>query len=105
MPNASGPQQKALGASGEYLAIQVRGKSTVAVQLHGTFTATVTFEVTVDGHTWVALNMTPSNSGTDASTATAAGAFRKDIGGYEAFRARCSAYTSGTINVFIQGGP
>jgi len=67
----------------------------VAVQVTGTFTATITFEASVDGTNYVAFNMTPSNSGTDASTATAAGAFTKSTGAFSAFRARCSAYTSG----------
>lgn len=74
----------------------------VAVQVTGTFSATITFEASVDGTNYVAFNMTPSNSGTDASTATAAGAFTKATGGYSAFRARCSAYTSGSPVVTIR---
>ncbi|MHB1097877.1 MAG: hypothetical protein ACYC3F_17095 [Gemmatimonadaceae bacterium] len=75
---------------------------TLAVQVTGTFVGTITFEVSVDGTTFVAFNMTPSNSGTDASTATAPGAFSKPIGGYSVARARCSAYTSGTPVVTLQ---
>jgi hypothetical protein len=74
----------------------------VAVQVTGTFSATITFEATVDGTNYVAFNMTPSNSGTDASTATAAGAFSKVTGGYSAFRARCSTYSSGSPVVTIR---
>jgi hypothetical protein len=74
----------------------------VAVQVTGTFSATITFEATVDGTNYVAFNMTPSNSGTDASTATAAGAFSKPAGGYSAFRARCSTYSSGSPVVTIR---
>jgi hypothetical protein len=68
----------------------------VGIQITGTFSATITFEGTVDGATYVALNCLPSNSGTAASTATAAGAFTVSSGGYAAIRARCSAYTSGS---------
>ena len=74
----------------------------VAVQVTGTFSATITFEASVDGTNYVAFNMTPSNSGTDASTASAAGAFTKATGAYSAFRARCSTYSSGSPVVTIR---
>lgn len=74
----------------------------VAVQIVGSMSATITFEVTVDGTNWVALNMTPSNSGTNASTASAAGAWSALSLGYAGFRARCSAYTSGSPVVTVR---
>ena len=74
----------------------------VAVQVTGTFSATITFEASVDGTNYVAFNMTPSNSGTDASTATAAGAFTKETGAFSAFRARCSTYSNGSPVVTIR---
>ena len=74
----------------------------VAVQVFGTMSATVTFEASVDGTNYVAFNMTPSNSGTDASTATAVGAFTKSTGAFSAFRARCSTYSSGSPVVTIR---
>jgi hypothetical protein len=74
----------------------------VAVQVVGAMNATITFEASVDGTNYVAFNMTPSNSGTDASTASTAGAFTKSTGAYSAFRARCSAYTSGSPVVTLR---
>ena len=68
----------------------------VGIQVTGTFSATITFEATVDGTNYVALNCLPSNSATTASTATTTGAFTVSSGGYAAVRARCSAYTSGS---------
>ena len=74
----------------------------VAVQISASFSATITFEATVDSTNWVAFNMTPSNSATPASTATAAGGWSASTGGYAGIRARCSAYTSGSPVVTIR---
>ena len=51
-------------ANGEVLLFDVRGLGAVGLQLSGTFTLTVQFEATVDGETFVGLNMLPSNSAT-----------------------------------------
>ena len=71
----------------------------VACQVTGTWTGTITFEATVEGSTWVAFNMTPSNSGTDASTTTGNGTWSKRNDGYTAFRGRFSTATSGTPTI------
>jgi hypothetical protein len=71
----------------------------VAVQLFGTFTATVTFEGTVDGTNWVAMNMVPAASATGASTATTAGFWSTDTRGLAGLRARVSAFTSSDSGV------
>lgn len=72
-----------------------------ALQLTGTWSATVAFEGSVDGGTFVALNMVPSNSATAASSATGNGVWSANIGGYRIVRARASAYTSGTVQVWL----
>jgi hypothetical protein len=46
--------------------------------------------------------MTPSNSGTAASSATAAGAFSALTLGYAGIRARCSTYSSGSPVVTVR---
>lgn len=74
----------------------------VAVQITGTLGATITFEASVDGTNFVDFSMTPSNSGTDAASSTATGAWTKSTGAYSAFRARCSSYTSGNPVVTIR---
>jgi len=77
----------------------------LAIQLSGTWSGTITFETTVDGTNWVAFNMTPSNSGTDASTATANGAWSKLNGGYAGLRGRFSTASSGTPTIAIRCNP
>ena len=74
----------------------------VAVQIVGALSATITFEATVDGTNWVAFNMIPAASATAASTATAAGAWSASTGGFAGIRARCSAYSSGSPVVTIR---
>lgn len=73
----------------------------VAIELYGTWTGTVTFEALV-GVNWVAFNMTPSNSGTDASTATGNGAWSKAYNGYTKVRARLSTGGTGTVGVYVR---
>lgn len=95
--------QPAAAATGNGTAIDLAlpndGFETVGVQLSGTFSATVTFEATIDGTNWIAILLTNLNAGTTATTATAAGLFRFDAKGLFQFRARVSAYTSGNVTV------
>lgn len=72
------------------------GYSLGAFQVTGTFVATVTFECTIDGSTWVALEcISAGNSATVSTTAAAAGVWRFVALGYYAVRARVT-WTSGT---------
>ena len=71
------------------------------IQLSGTFTGTVQFESSIDNVTWVAINGTPLNSTTGASSATAAGIWQFNVAGAAYLRARASAYSAGPILVAI----
>lgn len=79
------------------------GIGSVAVQITGSFTATFTFEGTLDGTTWVSVNMYASSTGLSTTVTTGAGIWQGDVSGYMAFRVRASAYTSGTPIVTIIG--
>lgn len=68
-------------------------------QVAGVTSATLTFEATVDGTNWVALQATNLNDGNAATTATANGLYRMTVLGLAQVRARISTYSSGTINV------
>lgn len=83
--------------------LQLDGQTGAAsIQLTGTFTATVSFEVSNDnGTTYVAVNGTPPNSTTAVSSATATGLWQFNVAGFTHIRARGSAYTSGTAAVVI----
>jgi hypothetical protein len=77
-----------------------QARNTTMFQLTGTFTGVVTFEATLDGTTWVALNMLPSNSATPASAPTAVGVWTADTSGYKLVRARFSTATTGAVVVY-----
>ena len=77
-----------------------RGAMTVlTMQVTGITTATITFEGTIDGTNFVAVQATNLNSGSAATTATADGLYRITVLGLVSVRARISAYTSGTITI------
>jgi hypothetical protein len=77
----------------------------VGFQLAGTFTGTVTFECTVDGTNWVALQVFPSNSSTGVTTATAVGVFVIANNAFQGVRVRFSTASSGTVLATIKSLP
>jgi len=91
--------QDAAAATGNGVELDVAGCPTASLQVSGTFSATVTFEGTVDGANWIAIQMTNLNAGTASTTATAAGLFAGNVAGLLKIRARISAYTSGNVTV------
>jgi hypothetical protein len=85
--------------------VSTSGVGRVGLQVTGTYVGTVSFEASIDGLTYVALNLLPSNSDTAASSTTSTGAWAGNVGGYAMVRARMSAYTSGTAVVTLQVAP
>lgn len=77
--------------------------SHVAVQITGTFTATITFEVTVDNTNWASIELLPTTDLSDTglvATASAAGLFVSKIPlAVAGIRARVSAFTNNTSGV------
>ncbi len=93
---------KAHGANSVNSYIDVTDADLVSVSISGTFVATLSFFVSDDaGTTWFPLMMTPSNSATGATTATATGLFKADVTPYNKFRVGTTAYTSGTANTRV----
>lgn len=94
--------QSAASATGNGTVWDVSGLCCLAIQVFGTFTATVTFEGSNDNSTWAAVPFYNS-AGAFVSTASAAGMFVTNLTGYRLFRARVT-WTSGTsVTVIGQG--
>lgn len=92
----------ARGSLGNVLLLDTTGYASVSVHVVGTSTSTVTFEASNDGTSWFAINgwllstasNTPTSSTASTGTYNAALAFPASM---RYFRARISAYTSGTV--------
>lgn len=88
-----------LSATGTLIAAtDVGDLSHVTIQITGTFVATVTFEQSVDNTNWVNAFLTRSDTAAQvpSATTTAVSIFAGQLQG-RFFRARVSAYTSGTV--------
>lgn len=95
--------QNAAAATGNGAVMNVDGFRAVYVQITGTFVGTVTFETSLDGTNWVATGLAAVGTGTVATAPTAPGAWWLTPNGVNLFRARVSAWTSGTITVLARG--
>ena len=98
------------GSSGSGCVVQNVGNLTSsAIQLTGTWVATIQFEGSVDGTNYQALLAKASETGTGVTSATANGIWGVPVSGLRYVRVRASAYTSGTVHVVIStpsvGGP
>lgn len=90
--------QSAATATGNgTVAADVGGYGTLLVELSGTFVATVTFEGSQDGTNYYAILGSNMTTGAKATTATGTGVYQINFAGLSYFRARISAYTSGSV--------
>lgn len=78
----------------------ISGEGVLTVQVTGTWTGQIEFEVTVDGSTWVARAL---HNGLDSVNATAGnGIFRLGMGAINQHRCRASALSAGQADVTIR---
>lgn len=94
-----------LGALNATVALSLNGASGWAVDLRGTFVATVTFQGTIDGTNWFTIAVLPAGgtvSVASVTTATAVGAWWGNATGLQQVRATATAYTSGSVTVVLR---
>lgn len=82
--------------------LNLNGFGTAAVQVTGTWTATLTFEATVDGTNWFTINVFKVSDFSAVTTTAANGQWMTGVAGYRSVQVRASAYTSGTAVVTIR---
>lgn len=87
--------QGTLANANDAVTIGTLNVGVVGFQLTGTWTGVVTFEATIDGVNWVAVNADPVPTGAAATTTTANGLYQVPCAGFSQVRARFSTATSG----------
>ena len=88
-------------ANADYVEIDFREhvNGGIGVQVTGTWVATITWQVSINGTDFASTMATPVATGTDATTTTGNGIFRFEAVGIKKARATCTAFTSGTATV------
>lgn len=92
----------ALTAAQAAATIDTDGKATVSAFVNGTFVGTLIPEATIDGSNWFAVDAFVANGDAPVQAITAGGQWIIPCGAFDQVRLRCSAYTSGTINVALR---
>ena len=101
----SGPVrlQDAATANGNGTPLLMDSYGHIILQVSGTFSASINFEVTIDNGTWyeiAATDLTSTNANTKVKTINSPGIFACElIGGATYFRARISGYASGSVTI------
>jgi hypothetical protein len=94
----------ALAAADEHTEIDlirtVGAARSVAVQIVGTYSGTLTFKATVDGTTYIAVGLKPVAGGTVATTTTTEGIWVLDVNpGYRKLQVYWTTRVSGAVTV------
>lgn len=100
-PAGPAPLPTGFDTRNEFLNVQPDIPEAYVIGIGGTFVATLTFQVSVNGVAWFPVAVTPVAGGADVITATAPGAFRLSNRAGLQFRVQCTAYTSGAALVQI----
>lgn len=94
--------KKSLVALADSVVLDVQGLASLALDIVGTFVGTVIFEYTINNTDWYTLTVNIVGSSTTATGATAVGKWTANVAGFLKVRVRCSAFTSGSIDVAMR---
>lgn len=93
-----------LAGAAQVVTLALAGQSAAAAQITGTWVGTITFEASLDGTTWTALNAVSASTSSPQTTTTVNGLYRLTPGGLQQIRANMSAFTSGSASVLLRAG-
>lgn len=85
------------------LIYSVNGISAVAIQITGTWVATLQFEATLDGTNWNIINAVSASTSSPQPTTTANGLYRLTPAGASQIRVISTAFTSGSVALIFRG--
>jgi hypothetical protein len=94
-----------LAALNAAVTLSLAGATGFAVDVRGTFVATILIQGTIDGTNWTTLSVLPVGAGLNiaqVASVTAAGAWWGNANGFQQIRATASAYTSGSATVVLR---
>lgn len=81
--------------------LNIPTSASVGFQITGTWVATLIFEASVDGTNFFTVPATTLPGGSSVTTTAVNGAFVAGVGGFQIFRIRASAFTSGTVTASL----
>ena len=107
MPNYRNSTNGTIAANGSSVTLAWREfyNGGVGVQVTGTFSGTLEFQMTIDGTNYVAVSTTSVTTTTAATTTTATGVFFFNVVGALSVRVTSTAWTSGTATLTLVGLP
>lgn len=107
MPNYRNSIQGTIAANDTAVTLAYRQFTNggVGIQITGSFTGTLQFEVTIDGTNFMPVRTLNITDGSEGPTTTSNGIYRFDVVGILVARVRATAWSSGTATVTIAGMP
>lgn len=83
----------------DLISVACDGFRTISFQVTGTWSGTITAQISDDNTNWVSFLITQSSSTASTATFTGNGVYAAILSGHQFFRLRFTAYTSGTASV------
>lgn len=107
MPNYRNSTSGTIDANGESVTLAWREfyNGGVGIQVTGTFSGTLTYQITIDGTNWVAVIATNVTTGTTGTTTTATGVAFFNVVGAQSVRVTATSWSSGSAVVTVVGLP
>lgn len=107
MPNYRNSTSGTIAANGASVTLAWREfyNGGVGVQITGTFSGTLQFEMTINGTDYVAVLSTDVTTGSQSATSAATGIFFFNCVGANAVRVTSTAWSSGTATIALAAMP